>query len=74
VYDMYPWDSRADRSRPLPPAPRDGDDPTGNSSPDPATHAVQVALDRRDNGGGAASENGLTAETEMAAVAGQPRW
>ena len=39
MYDMYPWDARADgpRSRP--------------AAPDPATRAVQVALDRRDNGG-----------------------
>jgi hypothetical protein len=50
VYDMYPWDSRADGPRTRPPAPRDGTDP---SLLDPATHAVQVALDRRDNGGDA---------------------
>jgi hypothetical protein len=35
VYDMYPWDKTADA-------------PT---RPDQATVAVQVALDRRDNGG-----------------------
>jgi hypothetical protein len=44
---MYPWDSRADGPRSQPPAPRDGHDP----GPDHATQAVQVALDRRDNGG-----------------------
>ena len=47
MYDMYPWDSRADGPRSQPPAPRDGDD----TGPDHATQAVQVALDRRDNGG-----------------------
>jgi hypothetical protein len=58
VYDMYPWDIR-------PPAPRNGADPAAqdpvtqdpaNQDPatqDRATRAVQVALDRRDNGGGA---------------------
>jgi len=52
VYDMYPWDVRADRT----PAPRKSEESTPQ---DPATAAVQVALDRRDNGGDAApaSEN-----------------
>jgi hypothetical protein len=49
VYDMYPWDARADGPRT--PAPRNGDD----SAPDLATAAVQFALDRRDNGGDAAT-------------------
>jgi hypothetical protein len=50
VYDMYPWNgapaakaptaSRAPKTAPVP----------------PATTAVQVALDRRDNGGDAAAE------------------
>jgi hypothetical protein len=36
VYDMYPWDSESPEGR----------------TPNPhATDAVQVALDRRDNGG-----------------------
>jgi hypothetical protein len=43
VYDMYPWD------RPVAPA----RGPAGAA--DPATRAVQVALDRRDNGGAAAA-------------------
>jgi hypothetical protein len=42
VYDMYPWDKHADAA---PPAPAD---PV-------LTQAVQVALDRRDNGGDAPS-------------------
>jgi len=43
VYDMYPWNKSADAPAPSAPAP---DDPA-------LTHAVQVALDRRDNGGDA---------------------
>ena len=46
MYDMYPWDKPADpgqaRRRPRRPD-------------SPATEAVQFALDRRDNGGDAAS-------------------
>jgi hypothetical protein len=45
VYDMYPWDKRSAAE---------------GSSPEPrsATRAVQVALDRRDNGGDAAAAPG----------------
>ena len=43
MYDMYPWDRNAAPDR-------------GPAKPtDPATRAVQVALDRRDNGGDAAA-------------------
>jgi hypothetical protein len=38
VYDMYPWDKSANT-------------PTQSTPADQATLAVQVALDRRDNGG-----------------------
>jgi hypothetical protein len=38
VYDMYPWDKSANA-------------PTQPTPGDLATVAVQVALDRRDNGG-----------------------
>jgi hypothetical protein len=41
VYDMYPWDDR--------PA-------ADTSKPEPAVNAVQIALDRRDNGGDATAE------------------
>jgi hypothetical protein len=51
VYDMYPWDARGDGPRTRPPAPRDGNDNGNGTGQDLATHAVQVALDRRDNGG-----------------------
>lgn len=43
MYDMYPWNKR--------PAPDAG-------KPRPAVSAVQVALDRRDNGGDAAAAPG----------------
>ena len=41
MYDMYPWHQRSEA------------DP---GKPEPAIHAVQVALDRRDNGGDATAE------------------
>jgi hypothetical protein len=41
VYDMYPWDKR----------------PAADArKPEPAINAVQIALDRRDNGGDATAE------------------
>jgi hypothetical protein len=43
VYDMYPWHQRSVA------------DP---GKPEPAINAVQVALDRRDNGGAAAAAPG----------------
>ena len=45
MYDMYPWDKRSDA------------DQSGPRSR-PATRAVQVALDRRDNGGDPAAAAG----------------
>jgi hypothetical protein len=41
VYDMYPWDKRS---------------AADTRKPEPAINAVQLALDRRDNGGAAAAE------------------
>ena len=43
MYDMYPWNKRS---------------ASGAGKPGPATDAVQVALDRRDNGGDAAATPG----------------
>ena len=43
MYDMYPWDKRP---------------PAGSASAGPALKAVQIALDRRDNGGDATAEVG----------------
>jgi len=48
VYDMYPWSKLA--------APADPGQAGRPSAPTRATQAVQVALDRRDNGGDAAAE------------------
>jgi hypothetical protein len=49
VYDMYPWDegSAADAA-----------DVADAVQPEPAVSAVQVALDRRDNGGDPATAPG----------------
>jgi hypothetical protein len=52
VYEMYPWDSRADGARTNPPAPREADDGAAVM----AAAAVQAALDRRDNGGDATEQ------------------
>jgi len=46
VYDMYPWDR---------PGPSSASGRGPAAAADPATQAVQVALDRRDNGGAAAA-------------------
>jgi hypothetical protein len=54
VYDMYPWDEGSASA-----APSDAATPAA-PGPAPAVSAVQVALDRRDNGG------------ETAAAAGTP--
>jgi hypothetical protein len=54
VYDMYPWSKHA-----ADPAPAGQVDQAGAKRPQAparATQAVQVALDRRDNGGDAAAE------------------
>jgi hypothetical protein len=48
VYDMYPWGKHA--------AAADPGQAARPSAPTRATQAVQVALDRRDNGGDAAAE------------------
>jgi hypothetical protein len=53
MYDMYPWNGAptASTSR----APKTAKTAKTSKVP-PATSAVQVALDRRDNGGDAAAE------------------
>ena len=43
MYDMYPWDTRS---------------AAATAKPEPAIKAVQIALDRRDNGGEATAEVG----------------
>jgi hypothetical protein len=50
VYDMYPWDSSNQGEYPPEPLRSWRDPSPRENSPAPA-QAVQVALDRRDNGG-----------------------
>jgi hypothetical protein len=84
VYDMYPWDESGPApSAPAPaapapaapartrlPAPRDGRRPMAPA--EPATRAVQFALDRRDNGGDAAGAASATGAASTTGAAGQP--
>jgi len=53
MYDMYPWHSAGPEGRP-PGTPR----AWGAATSHQGTNAVQVALDRRDNGGDAAAAPG----------------
>ncbi len=56
MYDMYPWHD--DGPPPAPGAPAAAAPaaaPAAPAAPVPGARAVQVALDRRDNGGDAAS-------------------
>jgi hypothetical protein len=50
VYDMYPWNGAS------PPLSPKASKASKAATVRPATTAVQVALDRRDNGGDAAAE------------------
>jgi hypothetical protein len=50
VYDMYPWDEGSVSAGTAEPAPAQADTD--------AVNAVQIALDRRDNGGDAAAGPG----------------
>ena len=62
MYDMYPWNGAP--AAPASPAPSAPKAPQAAKAPKaakaapvpPATRALQVALDRRDNGGDAAAE------------------
>jgi hypothetical protein len=53
VYDMYPWDSASQGD--YPPEPLRSRRPPAHAETSPA-QAVQVALDRRDNGGDAVGQ------------------
>jgi len=64
MYDMYPWDAASQGD--YPPSPlRSRRDPSPKSPKTPLetspARAVQVALDRRDNGGDAQGPAGLAA-------------
>jgi hypothetical protein len=52
VYDMYPWDSASQGDYPPEPMRSRRTQKTRETSP---ARAVQIALDRRDNGGDAAA-------------------
>ena len=53
MYDMYPWDSASQGDYPPEPLRSWRDPSPRETSPAEAAQAVQVALDRRDNGGAA---------------------
>jgi hypothetical protein len=58
VYDMYPWNHPAQASPPARPARPGPARPAGTSRTADVTRALQVALDRRDNGGESAATTG----------------
>jgi len=62
VYDMYPWDSASQGDYPPEPMRSRRAQKTRETSP---ARAVQIALDRRDNGGDAAA---AAASTHTAAA------
>ena len=53
MYDMYPWDAASQGDYPPEPLRSWRDPSPRETSPAEAAQAVQVALDRRDNGGAA---------------------
>ncbi len=56
MYDMYPWDSASQGDYPPSPLRSRRDPAPGTPREASPARAVQVALDRRDNGGEAAGE------------------
>jgi hypothetical protein len=54
VYDMYPWDAASRGDYPPEPLRSWRDLSPRETAPTEAAQAVQIALDRRDNGGDAA--------------------
>jgi hypothetical protein len=65
VYDMYPWDSASQGDYPPEPMRSRRAQKTRETSP---ARAVQIALDRRDNGGDAAAAAPHTAAPHPAAA------
>jgi len=61
MYDMYPWDSASQGDYPPDPLRSRRNPPQKNPLETAAARAVQVALDRRDNGGDAHTATGLPA-------------
>ena len=60
MYDMYPWDSASQGDYPPEPLRSRRAQKTRETSP---ARAVQIALDRRDNGGAAAAHTAATSTT-----------
>ena len=60
MYDMYPWDSASQGDYPPEPLRSRRDPKPRETSP---ARAVQIALDRRDNGGAAAAHTAATSTT-----------
>ncbi|MGH3122637.1 MAG: hypothetical protein ACRDND_16650, partial [Streptosporangiaceae bacterium] len=71
MYDMYPWDSASQGDYPPEPMRSRRAQKTRETSP---ARAVQIALDRRDNGGdaAAAAPHPAAAAPHPAAAAPQP--
>ena len=63
MYDMYPWDSASQGDYPPEPMRSRRAQKTRETSP---AQAVQIALDRRDNGGDAAAPHAAAASTHAA--------
>ena len=63
MYDMYPWDSASQGDYPPEPMRSRRAQKTRETSP---AQAVQIALDRRDNGGDAAAPQAPAASTHAA--------
>jgi hypothetical protein len=59
VYDMYPWDSASQGDYPPEPMRSRRAQKTRETSP---ARAVQIALDRRDNGGDASAPPAASAQ------------
>ena len=57
MYDMYPWDAASEGDYPPEPLRSWRDPSPRETSPAEAAQAVQVALDRRDNGGAAVASS-----------------
>ena len=69
MYDMYPWDSASQGDYPPEPLRSRRAQKTRETSP---ARAVQIALDRRDNGGDAAAAAPHTAAAAPHAAAARP--
>ena len=69
MYDMYPWDSASQGDYPPEPMRSRRAQKTRETSP---AQAVQIALDRRDNGGDAAAASTHAADPNAASAHATP--